>query len=110
MVTTPQQVSLMDVRKGIAMFEKTKVPVLGIVENMTGEIFGSGGGRKLAEQLKIPFLGEIPLEGEIRKSGDQGRPMVLAHPESKTSQSFLQCARTLLEVLDKSKSLQAEVS
>lgn len=110
MVTTPQQVSLMDVRKGIAMFEKTKVPVLGIVENMTGDIFGSGGGRKLAEQLNLPFLGEIPLEAEIRKSGDAGRPMVLAHPESKISQSFLQCAKTLLEVLEKSRDLGAEVS
>ncbi len=99
MVTTPQQVSLMDVKKGIAMFEKTKVPVLGIVENMTGEMFGSGGGRKLAETQQLPFLGEIPLQVAIRKKGDEGKPVVISEPESFEARAFLAIAEALLGVL-----------
>ena len=84
-ITTPQEVALMDVRKGIAMFRKTNVPILGILENMTGEIFGSGGGRAAAEKMQAPFLGEIPLERKVREGGDQGLPVVhsdAAHPAS----------------------------
>jgi ATP-binding protein involved in chromosome partitioning len=91
-VTTPQEVALMDVRKGVAMFRKTNVPILGVIENMTGEIFGHGGGRKAAEQFGVPFLGEIPLDKRVRENGDQGRPIVLSHPDSEAAQGFIQAA------------------
>lgn len=99
MVTTPQEVALMDVRKGIAMFQKTHVPILGVIENMSGEIFGSGGGRKLADQYQAPFLGEVPLDVRIRQGGDWGEPVVLAHPESESSKNFFQAAKMLAQNL-----------
>ncbi len=99
MVTTPQEVALMDVRKGIVMFQKTNVPILGIVENMTGEIFGSGGGKKAAEQFQTPFLGEIPLDSAVRQGGDSGKPIVIALPESKIAKAFIQIAQTLASKL-----------
>jgi ATP-binding protein involved in chromosome partitioning len=98
-VTTPQEVALMDVRKGIAMFRKTEVPILGIIENMTGEIFGHGGGRKAAEQFQAPFLGEIPLDARVREGGDSGKPIVLSKPESPAAQSFLKAAESLERAL-----------
>ena len=107
-VTTPQEASLGVVRKGIAMFEKVNVPILGIIENMsyfttpTGqrvEIFGHGGGRAEAERQKIPFLGEIPLFTEIRESGDRGMPVVVSQPAAPPAQSFIQIAKGLLERL-----------
>jgi len=94
-VTTPQEVALMDVRKGVAMFRKTNVPILGVVENMTGEIFGRGGGRKAAEQFEVPFLGEIPLDKRVRENGDQGSPIVLSHPDSEAAKAFMQAALLL---------------
>jgi len=85
-VTTPQDISLADARKGFAMFEKVNVPILGIVENMSyfvcthcgqrEEIFDNGGGRKAAEELGVPFLGDIPIHTSIRQSGDRGKPIV----------------------------------
>jgi ATP-binding protein involved in chromosome partitioning len=86
-VTTPQDISLADARKGFVMFEKVNVPVLGLIENMSfyvcshcghrEEIFDNGGGRRAAEELGIPFLGEIPIYTSIRRSGDTGKPIVL---------------------------------
>ena len=86
-VTTPQNVALEDVERGIAMFEKVEVDVLGVVENMSyylcpscdkrHEIFGRGGGRAAAERLQIPFLGEVPLLGAIRVGGDEGKPAMV---------------------------------
>jgi ATP-binding protein involved in chromosome partitioning len=86
-VTTPQDISLADARKGYVMFEKVQVPVLGLIENMSHfvcshcgqreEIFDNGGGRRAAEELGIPFLGEIPIVTNIRRSGDTGKPIVL---------------------------------
>ena len=107
-VTTPQEISLIDARKGAKMYEKVNVPVLGIIENMSyyslpsGEkeyIFGQSGGKKLAEELGISFLGEIPLNTVIRKSGDEGKPEVLAHPESVESKQFINTARNLIEIM-----------
>ncbi len=105
MVTTPQDVAIMDVRKGADMFVTVKVPLLGIVENMSyfvcpncqakHEIFARGGGRKIAEELGVPFLGEIPLEGVVREGGDNGIPAVLSHQDSVSSQAFLKLARSL---------------
>ncbi len=84
-ITTPQDVALQDVRRGIAMFEKLRVPVLGVIENMSyficpncdarHEIFDHGGGEQAAEQFGVPFLGEIPLDSRIRSAGDSGRPV-----------------------------------
>jgi ATP-binding protein involved in chromosome partitioning len=103
-VTTPQEASLGVVRKGIAMFEKVNVPILGIIENMsyyttpTGdriEIFGHGGGRAEAERQKVSFLGEIPIFTEIRIGGDQGQPVVVTSPNDPPGKAFLQVAEAL---------------
>jgi len=100
-VTTPQEASLGVVRKGIAMFEKVNVPLLGIVENMSYfttpdgqrvEIFGHGGGRAEAVRQKIPFLGEVPIFTEIREGGDRGVPVVVSSPDKPTGQAFLNIA------------------
>jgi ATP-binding protein involved in chromosome partitioning len=97
MVTTPQEVSLLDVRKGIAMFRHLNVPVLGVVENMSyyvcphGErvnIFGQGGGQRLADEHKVPLLGQIPLDPEIRQAGDEGLPVLVRAPESPQAEAF----------------------
>jgi ATP-binding protein involved in chromosome partitioning len=91
-VTTPQDVALIDARKGLAMFRKVNVPVLGIVENMSyflckhcgerEEIFGHGGGRKTAELLGVPFLGEVPIDPKVVVGGDTGEPIVAADPSA----------------------------
>jgi ATP-binding protein involved in chromosome partitioning len=91
-VSTPQDLALIDARKGLGMFQRVDVPVLGIVENMsyfvapdTGkryDIFGHGGARREAERLGVPFLGEIPLDMEIRETSDTGRPIVVSNPQS----------------------------
>ncbi|MSU61382.1 MAG: MRP family ATP-binding protein [Pedosphaera sp.] len=103
-VTTPQEASLGVVRKGIGMFEKVNVPILGIIENMSHfttpsgerfEIFGHGGGKTMAEKLKIPFLGEIPIFTEIRVGGDTGVPIVVSHPSTAPAKAFLAIARQL---------------
>lgn len=108
-VTTPQEASLGVVRKGVAMFEKVNVPILGIVENMsyfitpTGErveIFGHGGGRAEAERKNMPFLGEIPIFIKIREGGDAGEPVVAADPQSAPAQPFLKIAQSLRKSLD----------
>jgi ATP-binding protein involved in chromosome partitioning len=107
-VTTPQEASLGVVRKGIAMFEKVNVPILGIVENMSYfvapngerlEIFGHGGGRAEAQRRNLPFLGEIPLLTEIRVSGDAGVPVVVSQPEGEAAAAFIALARALREKL-----------
>ena len=103
-VTTPQEASLGVVRKGIAMFEKVNVPILGIVENMSYfttpngervEIFGHGGGRAEAERQKKPFLGEVPIFTEIREGGDCGVPVVVSAPDEPAGQAFIEIAETL---------------
>lgn len=98
-VTTPQEVALMDVRKGIAMFQKTNVPILGIIENMTGEIFGNGGGKQAAKQFSVPFLGEIPLDARVRVGGDAGAPITKSCPESPAAQAFLKAADSLISAV-----------
>ncbi|MCX5947281.1 MAG: Mrp/NBP35 family ATP-binding protein [Cyanobacteria bacterium] len=105
-VTTPQQVSLQDARRGLAMFLQMGVPVLGVVENMSAfippdapdkryEIFGSGGGARLAEEAEVPLLAQLPLEMPVREGGDSGRPVVLSAPGSATGQAFLALAAHL---------------
>jgi ATP-binding protein involved in chromosome partitioning len=108
-VTTPQEASLGVVRKGIAMFEKVNVPILGIVENMSYftapggervEIFGHGGGAEEAERQGTAFLGEIPIFTEIREGGDSGVPVVVNDPEGAPAQSFGALAAAFRAVLD----------
>ncbi len=109
-VSTPQEVALIDVRRGVAMFEKTHVPILGVVENMayfpdpaTGEpipIFGRGGARSTAEALGAPFLGEIPIEVALRQACDDGRPFVAEGGDSAASKAFLSIAESVLDALD----------
>jgi ATP-binding protein involved in chromosome partitioning len=103
-VTTPQEASLGVVRKGIVMFEKLNVPILGIVENMSYfitpngervEIFGHGGGHSEAERRNLPFLGEIPIYLEIRKGGDLGVPVVVSNPQDAPAQAFINVAKCL---------------
>jgi ATP-binding protein involved in chromosome partitioning len=103
-VTTPQEASVSVVRKGVAMFEKVNVPILGIVENMSYftapngerlEIFGNGGGRAEAQRKGVPFLGEIPIFTEIRQGGDQGIPVVAGAPASQPARAFLAIAEAL---------------
>jgi ATP-binding protein involved in chromosome partitioning len=105
MVTTPQDVSLADVRKGYALFEKVNVPVIGIVENMSyyvcahcgqrEEIFDNGGGRKAAEELGVPFLGEVPIYTSVRVSGDAGRPVVCDPATKVQGDIFMALARNM---------------
>jgi ATP-binding protein involved in chromosome partitioning len=107
-VTTPQEASLGVVRKGIAMFRKVNVPILGLVENMSYfttpggervEIFGHGGGRSESERQNVPFLGEVPLFTEIREGGDQGVPVTVSRPNSPAAQVFAQIAGGLRDRL-----------
>lgn len=97
MVTTPQEVSLLDVRKGIAMFRHLNVPILGVVENMSyyvcphGErvpIFGEGGGRRIADECGVPLLGQIPLDPETRRGEDEGVPLLVRAPDSAQAGAF----------------------
>ncbi len=106
-ISTPQDVALLDARKALAMFRKLETPVLGLVENMSAyicpqcgheaHIFGHGGAKAEAEKLGLPFLGEIPLDLDIRLSGDSGTPIVAAKPDSPQSAAFRQLARRLIE-------------
>jgi ATP-binding protein involved in chromosome partitioning len=101
-VTTPQEVALMDARKAVAMFQKVNVRVLGVVENMSYflspdngrryHIFGQGGGRREAEALGVPLLAEVPLEMPVCASGDQGIPIILSAPQSMAAQALTQAA------------------
>src|SRR5438445_1900017 len=102
MVTTPQEVALLDVRKAIGMFQKLNVPILGVVENMsyfvapdTGmrySIFGEGGGRRLAEEYGVPLLAQVPLDQDTRVAGDEGMPITLRRPDSPQAQTFRELA------------------
>jgi len=102
MVTTPQEISIIDVVKGIAMFEKVEVPLLGIVENMSyyvcpacghhDEIFSHGGGRRLAQEVGAQFFGEIPIDTRIRFGGDAGMPIVVANPDAEIARRFVDIA------------------
>ncbi|MCB1750811.1 MAG: iron-sulfur cluster carrier protein ApbC [Gammaproteobacteria bacterium] len=102
-VTTPQDIALLDARKGFKMFEKVEVPVLGIVENMSTHIcskcnheehiFGEGGGKRMAEQYGVDFLGGLPLDIRIREETDGGKPTVVAEPDSRISQIYREIGR-----------------
>ena len=109
-VTTPQEVALHDVRKGMMMFQKVNVPLLGIIENMSyfvcghcherTEIFSHGGGERAAQKLGVPFLGAIPIDPAIRMGGDQGAPIVVADPSSPVSKAFKDVAARIMARLN----------
>lgn len=92
-VTQPQGVAVSDAIRAIAMFDQLNVPIVGIVENMTGEFFGSGGGEALAEQRDLPFLGRVPMQADVREGGDLGRPVVAQNPDSPAGKAFAQVAQ-----------------
>src|SRR3954447_1795608 len=109
-VTTPQDVSLIDARKGLEMFRQVHVPVLGIVENMSYfvgedgkryEIFRHGGGKKLAQEAGVPFLGEVPIDPQVAECGDTGDPIVHKHPDSAVAKAYLALAGTVIAELEK---------
>lgn len=108
-VSTPQEIALIDARKAVAMFEKTRVPILGVVENMAwlempdgtrNHIFGEGGARKTAEKLNVPFLGEVPLITAIREGGDDGKPVAGVEPDGASATVFKQIAAGLMASLE----------
>ena len=108
-VTTPQKAAVDVARRGARMFEKVNVPLLGVVENMSylldpesgkkSYLFGQGGGSTTAQQLKTVFLGEVPLDQEVREGGDHGTPVVVVNPENPSSESITEIARKLTEIL-----------
>jgi ATP-binding protein involved in chromosome partitioning len=102
-VTTPQDIALIDARKGLKMFEKVGVPIIGIVENMSihicskcghaEHIFGEGGAERMCGEYKVPFLGALPLDIHIREQADSGRPSVVADPDGKVADIYRAIAR-----------------
>jgi len=110
-VTTPQEVALMDVRRGVTMFQEVNVPVLGVIENMSyhicrkcgsrDEIFAHGGGARLAHDLGVPFLGELPLVRELREGGDYARPLVAIRPDHPVAAKFRSIADRVIDGLER---------
>lgn len=119
-VSTPQDIALIDARKGLEMFRKVAVPVLGIIENMSyyccpncghrEDIFGHGGAKTEAEKLGVPFLGEIPLHGKIRELSDLGTPIVIADPESEQAKVYCMLAETVLKNIDQAQKPAPRIS
>jgi ATP-binding protein involved in chromosome partitioning len=98
-VCTPQQVALLDAVRAISMYRQVKIPILGMVENMSGEIFGRGGARRKAQELGVPFLGEVPIDADIRIKGDEGKTAALFNEGSPARPHLLaMCEQTSLEV------------
>ncbi len=119
-VTTPQDIALMDAKKGLKMFEKVSIPILGIVENMavhvcskcghTEHIFGADGGRKMAEQYGVDYLGSLPLDIRIREQADSGRPTVVAEPDSEITQTYKAIARKVaVRIAEKAKDMSLKM-
>jgi ATP-binding protein involved in chromosome partitioning len=108
-VTTPQDVALADVRRGVMMFREVGAPILGVIENMSfyicrkcgrrHEIFGHGGGQRIATELEVPFLGELPLVPELREGSDNALPLTVTRPEHPTSLAFKEIAGKVIERL-----------
>ena len=105
-VTMPPEVSLTDVRRAIGMCKKVKCPILGVVENMSGDIFGTGGGKKTAEAYDLPYLGTVPLHPDVRQAGDSGTPVVLSHPDSAAAKAYVSLAGKVAREISKKQSQQ----
>jgi ATP-binding protein involved in chromosome partitioning len=99
MVTLPQTVSLEDASRGLGMFQKLEVPILGIIENMVGDVFGQGGGEALAKAAEIPFLGSVPMNGFVRLAGDQGQPAIIAQPDTDAAVAMQKIAETVAQAV-----------
>jgi ATP-binding protein involved in chromosome partitioning len=116
-VTTPQDVALLDVKRGVTMFQQVNAPVIGVIENMSyhlcpgcgdrAELFGHGGGAKMAQQFDVPFLGEVPLVRAIREHSDTGEPLVIAEPQHPQSVVFTEIARQVWAQLQTARSRTA---
>jgi ATP-binding protein involved in chromosome partitioning len=115
-VTLPQQVSLEDASRGLEMFRSMEVPILGVIENMsflelpdgeTLDVFGRGGGDRLARESGVPFLGAIPMDPSVRIGGDQGQPIVLSHPQSNVAKAFTGILGQLTSQLDEAEAAAA---
>ncbi len=91
-ITQPMQVAAADALRGMKTFEKLEVPIIGVVENMSGDFFGTGAGEKLSQEYDIPYLGSIPLDANVRVGGDSGQPILIAHPESPAAQALQKIA------------------
>jgi Mrp family chromosome partitioning ATPase len=110
LVTTPQDVATLDARKSAKFIQKLDVPVLGIIENMSGmvcphcgeeiDLFGKGGGKKIADELSVPFLGAIPIDIEMRKAGDEGRPFIIRRGNSPTWAAVDKVMEALIKVVE----------
>jgi ATP-binding protein involved in chromosome partitioning len=118
-VTTPQEVALLDVKRGVTMFREVNVPVLGVVENMSyhvcrkcgakHDLFGSGGGERMAQRFGIPFLGALPLVREVREGGDHGVPIVVADPQHPLAQAFFEIAKRVESAIQRGETSGARV-
>jgi ATP-binding protein involved in chromosome partitioning len=119
-VTTPQDIALIDAKKGLKMFEKVGIPILGIVENMAvhvcsncghaEHIFGADGGRKMAEQYGVDYLGSLPLDIRIREQADSGRPTVIAEPDGAITQTYKEIARKVaVRIAEKAKDMSLKM-
>lgn len=98
-VTMPQAVSVSDAKRGVGAFRKLDVPILGMVENMSGDVFGRGGGRQAAKELGVDFVGQVDLDPLVRRGSDAGEPFVVTHPDSATAQSMRQVTRVTAGLL-----------
>ena len=98
-VSTPQEVALADARRAHALFRKVNVPTLGLIENMSGDVFGRGGGEAEAGRLGVPFLGDLPLDAALREAGDAGRPLVSADPDGSVARRFAAVAARVTDLL-----------
>jgi ATP-binding protein involved in chromosome partitioning len=94
-VTTPQPLAQEVAARAAIMAQKTNMRLIGVIENMTSEVFGSGGGERLAEQIGVPLLGQVPLDLRLRECGDEGEPLVWAEPESETAQTIVAIAEAI---------------
>ncbi len=92
-ITQPMQVAASDALRGMKTFEKLDVPIIGVIENMSGEFFGTGAGMKLAQEYNVPYLGSVPLDANVRVGGDSGQPILIAHPESPAAEALKTIAK-----------------
>jgi len=99
LVTLPQTVSVEDASRGLGMFRTLEVPLLGVIENMTGDVFGEGGGESLAKAAEIPFLGSVPMNGFVRLSSDQGQPLVITQPDSDAAIAMQEIAEKVAQAI-----------
>jgi ATP-binding protein involved in chromosome partitioning len=94
-ITQPMQVAASDALRGLKTFEKLEVPIIGVIENMTGPVFGTGAGKKLADAYDTEYLGSVPMDAQVRIGGDSGQPIVVSHPESVAAEALHELSRKI---------------